>query len=99
MISRRLVTGLGLAAATFTLSACGQKPAAPATDTVTFSILSTESAQNMESYWTPILADMEKSVGIPVKPFYGSNYTALIEAMRFKQFLAALATFGQRQPA
>ena len=31
MISRRLVTGLGLAAATFALSACGQKPAAPAT--------------------------------------------------------------------
>jgi len=85
MISRRLVTGLGLAAATFALSACGQKPAAPATDTVTFSILSTESAQNMESYWTPILADMEKATGLKVKPFFSSNYSALIVAMSAKQ--------------
>jgi len=85
MISRRLVTGLGLAAATLALSACGQKPAAPATDTVTFSILSTESAQNMESYWTPILADMEKATGLKVKPFFSSNYSALIVAMSAKQ--------------
>jgi ABC-type phosphate/phosphonate transport system substrate-binding protein len=39
----------------------GQKTAGPAAkDTIVFSILSTESAQNMESYWKPILADMEK---------------------------------------
>jgi phosphonate transport system substrate-binding protein len=28
---------------------------------------------------------MSKAIGRPVKAFYGSNYTALIEAMRFKQ--------------
>jgi phosphonate transport system substrate-binding protein len=28
---------------------------------------------------------MEAAVGAPVKPFFGSNYTAAIEAMRFKQ--------------
>jgi phosphonate transport system substrate-binding protein len=39
----------------------------------------------METFWKPILADMEKSIGIPVKPFFASNYTALIEALRFKQ--------------
>jgi phosphonate transport system substrate-binding protein len=85
MISRRLAASLGLAAVTFALSACGQKPATPATDTVTFSILSTESAQNMESYWTPILADMEKATGLKVKPFFSSNYSALIVAMSAKQ--------------
>jgi phosphonate transport system substrate-binding protein len=84
MISRRLA--VGLAAAVFALAACGQ-PAAPAKgqDTVTFSILSTESAQNMESYWKPILADMEASTGLKVKPFFSGSYSSLIEAMRFKQ--------------
>jgi phosphonate transport system substrate-binding protein len=52
---------------------------------VNFSILATENASSLETFWKPILADMEKSIGIPVKPFYGTNYTALIEALRFKQ--------------
>ncbi|MBW8860613.1 MAG: phosphate/phosphite/phosphonate ABC transporter substrate-binding protein, partial [Caulobacter sp.] len=70
MIRRTLIAGLGLTA--LVLAACGEKPAAPgaARDTVTFSILSTESAQNMEGYWKPILADMEKSTGLKVKPFF-----------------------------
>ncbi|MBO9557056.1 MAG: phosphate/phosphite/phosphonate ABC transporter substrate-binding protein, partial [Caulobacter sp.] len=52
---------------------------------IVFSILSTESAQNMESYWKPILADMEKSTGMKVKPFFSSNYSSLIVAMGAKQ--------------
>ena len=35
--------------------------------------------------WGPFLKDMEASTGLTVKPFFGSNYSALIEAMRFKQ--------------
>jgi len=76
MIRRTLVAGLGVVA--LTLAACGENkaagPAAPK-DTIVFSILSTESAQNMESYWKPILADMEKSTGMKVKPFFSSNYS------------------------
>ena len=73
---------LFIAAAALALSACGQKPdAAGPKDTVVFSILSTESAQNMESYWKPILADMEKQTGLKVKPFFSSNYSSLIVAM------------------
>lgn len=53
--------------------------------TVNFSILATESSTSLQSYWAPIIADMEKQTGYKIKPFYGSNYTALIEAMRFKQ--------------
>ena len=85
MTRRRLTMGL-VATAILALAACS-KPAAPAKsqDTVTFSILSTESAQNMEGYWKPILADMEKSTGLKVKPFFSGNYSSLIEAMRFKQ--------------
>lgn len=33
----------------------------------------------------PFLADMEKATGLKVKPFFGSNYTSRIEAMRFGQ--------------
>lgn len=53
--------------------------------TVNFSILATESSTSLQSFWAPIIADMEKQTGYKIKPFYGSNYTALIEAMRFKQ--------------
>ena len=52
---------------------------------LTFSILSAESQTSAEKDWTPFLADMQKAIGMPVKAYYGSNYTALIEAMRFKQ--------------
>jgi phosphonate transport system substrate-binding protein len=84
MITKRLFIGLAATAA-LALAGCGGKPAAKAQDTITFSILSTEKAQNMETYWAPILADMEKSTGLKVKPFFSSSYSALIEAMRFKQ--------------
>lgn len=85
MILRRSLLALGAAAA-LAVAGCGPKAATGAAqDTITFSILNTESAQNMESYWTPILADMEKQTGLKMKPFFSSSYSALIEAMRFKQ--------------
>ncbi|WP_309645137.1 phosphate/phosphite/phosphonate ABC transporter substrate-binding protein [Phenylobacterium sp.] len=86
MIDRRLLLASGLAS--LGLSACG-KQEAPASGAepavINFSILATENSTSMATFWTPILADMEKSIGIPVKPFFASNYTALIEALRFKQ--------------
>ena len=60
-------------------------PAAAGAQTVNFSILATESSSGLQTIWAPILADMEKQTGLTIKPFYASNYTALIEAMRFKQ--------------
>lgn len=79
----------GLVAAVALSLAASCSPA-PKTDTgprteVTFSILSTENAQNMEPLWRPFLEDMEKQTGLKVKPHFGTNYTALIEAMRFNQ--------------
>ena len=85
MILRRSLLALGAAAA-LALAGCGEKAATGAAqDTITFSILNTETAQNMESNWQPILVDMEKQTGLKVKPFFSSSYSALIEAMRFKQ--------------
>ncbi|HLZ76628.1 phosphate/phosphite/phosphonate ABC transporter substrate-binding protein [Phenylobacterium sp.] len=68
------------------LAACGkpaEKPAA--SNTLTFSIVSTEATQTQMQEWGPFLKDMEKATGLTVKPFFGSNYSALIEALRFKQ--------------
>lgn len=69
------------------LASCGEKPKAADSKTprteITFSILSAEKAQDTRVIWDPIIADMEKQTGLKVHAFYGPNYTALIEAMRF----------------
>jgi len=77
---------LAILAAAVTLAGCGQglnRGNAP--DTIRFSILSAENTQTNQRYWTPVLKDMEKATGLKVRPYYQSNYTSLIEAMRFKQ--------------
>ena len=77
---------LGLLLATLTLAACTKPVAPPATqNTITFSIMSTEKASTAEADWAPVLADLQAATGLTVKPFFGSNYSSLIEAMRFKQ--------------
>ena len=87
MTTRRLLAGsLAALAAALALCACSkpaETPAAPTT--INFSIVSTENAQSQMKEWTPFLADMQKATGLTVKPFFGSNYTAMIEALRFKQ--------------
>ncbi|HEY5107589.1 MAG TPA: phosphate/phosphite/phosphonate ABC transporter substrate-binding protein [Caulobacteraceae bacterium] len=86
MITRRAIIASGLAAGGVT--ACGQNggsPGAGPSGPIRFSILSTEAAQSMEQYWTPILADMQSATGMTVKPFFSSNYTLLIEAMQAKK--------------
>lgn len=76
-----LVLAAGLA-----LAACQPRaPEGPPPGTVRFSIMSTENIQAAQGAWTPFLADMEKATGLKIEPYYGTNYTALIEAMRFKQ--------------
>ena len=68
------------------LTACGKSAPQPeAAKAVTFSIVSTENPQTQMQEWSPFLRDMEKAIGRPVHPFFGTNYTAAIEAMRFKQ--------------
>ncbi len=85
MTMRRFLPTAALAAA-LALAACS-KPVPPTTapTTITFSIVSTEQAQSQMKEWGPFLADMEKATGLTVKPAFGSNYTTMIEAMRFKQ--------------
>lgn len=87
MNTRRLIPLAAALGAVLALAACN-KPAPPNVTppkTLTFSIVSTEATQTQMQEWGPFLKDMEKSTGLTVKPFFGSNYSALIEAMRFKQ--------------
>ena len=87
MIRRRLIAGLGLAAALVSLAACGEKPqqAGSTPKELTFSILSAENQASMGPMWQPLLDDMSAQIGVKVKPYFATNYTSLIEAMRFKQ--------------
>ena len=82
LIAAFAVAGLGLAA-------CDKKAAAPsagATPTeLTFSILSAENQTSMQPLWQPLLDDMSTQIGVRVKPYFATNYTSLVEAMRFKQ--------------
>jgi phosphonate transport system substrate-binding protein len=82
MITRRLLPLLAVLA----LTGCSKPaPKADADKPLIFSIVSTEATQTQMQEWGPFLKDMEKATGLTVKPFFGSNYSALIEAMRFKQ--------------
>ena len=63
-------------------AACAPPAAAPP-EPLRFSILSSESQAVQSRDWGPLLADLSEAVGRPVEPTFGSNYTVLIEAMRF----------------
>jgi len=88
MIRRGILTGASLAAL-LALGACGsgdKKPAAEAKPKeIVFSILSAENEASMAPLWTPLLDDMSAQIGVKVKPYFATNYTSLIEAMRFNQ--------------
>lgn len=88
MIRRRLIVAT-LAAAALGLTACGKPDVQPAPGAapaeLTFSILSAENQASMQPLWQPLLDDMSEQIGIPVKPYFATNYTSLVEAMRFKQ--------------
>jgi phosphonate transport system substrate-binding protein len=80
-MNRRNILAL---AAVLAVAACSPAKT-PERKELVFSILSAESQASAEADWAPFLADMSKALGRPVTAFYGSNYTALIESMRFKQ--------------
>ncbi|CAN7504961.1 phosphate/phosphite/phosphonate ABC transporter substrate-binding protein [Phenylobacterium sp. LjRoot225] len=87
MIRRRLLAGL---AAALALAGCGQKEQLTGTrpTELTFSILSAESQSSMQPLWQPLLDDLAKAIDVPVKPYFATNYTSLVEAMRFGQVQA-----------
>ena len=52
---------------------------------VTFGLLSTENAAEITRRWTPILAQLEKDLGVKVKAVTATDYRGTIEALKFKK--------------
>ena len=46
-----------------------------------FGIVSMESQLNQKPAWEPFIKEMEKQIGITIKPFYVTQYSGVIEAM------------------
>ncbi|WP_137391058.1 phosphonate ABC transporter substrate-binding protein [Rhodoligotrophos defluvii] len=69
----------GAAAALFAVVLSG----AAVAQEINFGIISTESQQNLRPKWEPLLADLAKKTGLKVKPFFASDYSGVIEGMRF----------------
>jgi phosphonate ABC transporter permease subunit PhnE len=61
-------------------SAQAQRP-----DKIVFTILSAEGQASSGPIWQPLLDDLQREIGIPVQPIFGSNYSVLVEAMRANQ--------------
>jgi len=92
MIRKALIRKVGVLsaiAAVLAVFGCGPstttKSLATTPDVLNFSILSAENQQSMAPLWQPLLDDLQKQTGLKVKPFFASNYTSLVEAMRFNQ--------------
>jgi phosphonate transport system substrate-binding protein len=52
---------------------------------VTFALLSTENAAEITRRWSPILAQLEKDLGIKVKTVTATDYRGSIEALKFRK--------------
>jgi phosphonate transport system substrate-binding protein len=50
---------------------------------ITFALLSTESAQEVTRRWAPILAQLEKDLGVHIKAVASTDYRGTIEALKF----------------
>jgi phosphonate transport system substrate-binding protein len=61
---------------------------------INFGIISTESQQNLKSKWEPFLADFVRETGLEVKPFFASDYSGVIEGMRFGK--VQIAWYGNK---
>lgn len=61
---------------------------------ISFGIIATESSSAQREKWGPFLAALEESVGLPVKPFFASDYAGVIEAMRFDK--VDIAWYGNK---
>jgi len=81
-MTRRLALVAALALGVASCGSGDDKAGGGSPSEITFSILSAEGQASSGPLWQPLLDDMSKAIGVPVKPYFGSNYTVLVEAMR-----------------
>ena len=84
-----LIAGLGLLGSTLAVTS-----AHAADEPLHFGIISTESSSNQSTQWQPFLDDMSEALGVEVKPFFATDYAAVIQAMRFDKI--DLAWYGNK---
>ncbi|MGE8636651.1 MAG: PhnD/SsuA/transferrin family substrate-binding protein, partial [Achromobacter piechaudii] len=87
MLRRTFITLIAAAALS------GQAAAQDA-KTLNFGIISTESSTNLKSVWQPVIDDLSRAIGVPVKPFFASDYAGIIEGMRFNK--VQMGWFGNK---
>jgi len=85
LFTRRLALAAALVLGVASCGGGDDTKAGGAPTEITFSILSAEGQASAGPLWQPLLDDMSKAIGAPVKPYFGSNYTVLVEAMRGNQ--------------
>ncbi len=85
LFTRRLALAAALVLGVASCGGGNDTKAGGAPSEITFSILSAEGQASAGPLWQPLLDDMSKAIGVPVKPYFGSNYTVLVEAMRGNQ--------------
>ena len=81
----RMWKAIAAAAALALLASCGGGRKPSGAQEINFSILATESSENLTPKWAPFIADMSRMTGLSIKPFYADDYAGLIEAMRFNR--------------
>jgi phosphonate transport system substrate-binding protein len=91
MPSIRLLIGAFSMVLMLTGSAMAADPSWP--KELTFALLSTESAPEVGRRWTPILEQLGKDLGLPIKQVAATDYRGSIEALKFKK-----AQIGQLGP-
>jgi phosphonate transport system substrate-binding protein len=83
MRSIRFVLAVVLAVLAMVSAAGAADPSWP--KEVTFGLLSTENASEITRRWGPILAQLEKDLGVKVKSVTATDYRGTIEALKFKK--------------
>jgi phosphonate transport system substrate-binding protein len=63
-------------------------------DTLNFGIISTDSSAALKERWAPLIEDMHKQTGLDIQPFFATDYSGIIEAMRFNK--VQIAFFGNK---
>lgn len=79
---------------TFVAAAAALACFAAQADTINFGIISTDSSSALKERWAPLIEDMHKQTGLDIKPFFATDYSGIIEAMRFNK--VQLAFFGNK---
>lgn len=83
--------GLGLLVASLMLALACLSPikamaqSEPSVREINFGIISTESSSSLKSRWAILLEDMEQSIGVKVNGYFATDYSGVIEAMRFNK--------------